>query len=141
MAFFILQNIFVLHNLIAATLALPAPAQGPVNSLGIPVDLPLNETALYPPYSYEPSVDSYYIPSQKRVQPGYALLRTFLLTMLRGISMAVNTTKQPWNIQAQPDSVVKPAPHLGAAVAATCTLTQDNPSAFWYSQVCAVGSS
>ncbi|RFU33704.1 hypothetical protein B7463_g2616, partial [Scytalidium lignicola] len=88
-----------------SALALPA-----FNSKGIPDNLPANETALYPPYTFVSP------PSPPRAT---------------GIPLDFpNTTITPWD-------PVKPPPQPKEFISlATCSpLTATNPSTFWYEQI------
>lgn len=102
-----------LAALVASTYANPVPAQGPVNSKGVPEKLPKNETDLYPPYTYDNGRS--YLPD------------------LTGIPIKdLNASKKPWEI-IKPNSHAQP--HKLAAQASCGSLSATNPSTYWYEQI------
>lgn len=98
--------------------ATPVPAEGPVNSQGVPEHLPQNETDLYPPYNY--TKGRHYIPD------------------LTGIPLKpLNTSKKPWEtIHGSSNST-----HKFQAAASCGSLTASNPSTYWYEKITHDGTS
>ena len=92
----------------------PVPAQGPVNGQGVPKSLPRNESALYPPYTYDNG--RHYTPDMTG-------------SPLRNL----NESKKPWETVHASSSVKRPQSF--AAQASCGGPTASNPSTYWLEQI------
>lgn len=92
----------------------PVPAQGPVNGQGVPKILPKNESALYPPYTYD---------NGRQYTPD-----------MTGIPLRnLNESKKPWETVHASSSVKRPQSF--AAQASCGGPTASNPSTYWLEQI------
>lgn len=109
-----LLAITALLTWVASVSANPVPAQGPVNSQGVPKSLPKNESALYPPYTYNNG--RHYTPDMTGIP-------------LRNL----NASKKPWETVHASSSNKRPQSF--AAQASCGGPTASNPSTYWLEQI------
>ncbi|KAF2716427.1 glycoside hydrolase family 55 protein [Polychaeton citri CBS 116435] len=97
---------------LAGVQCLPVPADGPLNGQGIPINLPLNETALYPPYTWD--LEQLFFPNTQSIP-----------------IKIENTSKQPWNIQPNNDAQPFGIESACSALSASYPSSSD----YWYEKI------